>query len=683
MSVSLTISSIGGTQWTVEADRAAPVRAAKEALQNASQIPWRQQRLLFGVTELRDKEALGVFVPANEGMVALTLIHRDPDKAAWLEQVDDSWLNLQRAPPEVKDDSDIVLAALAQHDNALWFASPALMDDVDFVRAAARQRGWPDGDALACGLRSRTSTLVKTTADAKLALQCAAHFGIADVVQAILSVGVVEGAPMEDRLGLASALARATTDGSALSGLLRQAGRNDIAKAMCEPVLRNLPASLDLLDLALTAPATSALGNIYNGIASWIGGIFRGSAKQMSSIASMSNGPVLSHQDFAVALFKEHAGSFSAGPSPDVKVNFERLLGHLEGAISQRDGDLCCQLVRACLVHQLDEKAHEMFSKIADSSDACVEVLVESHLPLTVIEKLPDRASLLTKTIRRWGGSDVVQEAVASNRQALRTLLSSVERKGDVALGRLPVLCVALQAAAQRHGEAEAGALGATGHVSPAVHHLLRAFAAPAPQQLPDFPVPLTWLRSLRGVSGCAGLAMDRLLAAWEAVADDADAVKLTQDSWGLVDWSEASGEQAERAVNALRRWGRQGAFQTADLAGREREASRLDLERRLGEALFDLPLDRLPDPRALIAPELPPHGLLAASLDRQRQMAARIEQMQADFQRMRSDLDDARASARTANNRANEAASHADRLESELRMLSRRVDGLAARPGS
>jgi len=219
--------------------------------------------------------------------------------------------------------------------------------------------------------------------------------------------------------------------------------------------------------------------------------------------------------------------------------------------------------------------------------------------------------------------------------------------------------------------------------VSPAVHHLLRAFAAPAPQQLPDFPVPLTWLRSLRGVSGCAGLAMDRLLAAWEAVADDADAVKLTQDSWGLVDWSEASGEQAERAVNALRRWGRQGAFQTADLAGREREASRLDLERRLGEALFDLPLDRLPDPRALIAPELPPHGLLAASLDRQRQMAARIEQMQADFQRMRSDLDDARASARTANNRANEAASHADRLESELRMLSRRVDGLAARPGS
>mmetsp|Transcript_7740 Transcript_7740/g.22029 ORF Transcript_7740/g.22029 Transcript_7740/m.22029 type:complete len:191 (+) Transcript_7740:3-575(+) len=179
---------------------------------------------------------------------------------------------------------------------------------------------------------------------------------------------------------------------------------------------------------------------------------------------------------------------------------------------------------------------------------------------------------------------------------------------------------------------------------------------------MPDFPFPLHWLRSLRDLSACEGLAVGRLLDAAESMSN-ADVCEAVRASWGLVAWTAASAPQLERAVAILRRCGREGALQAADLAGRERETRRFDMEQRLVDALEALPLVRLPDHRVLLAPELPVHSIIAFMLGRQQEMQDTIERLTAQL--------------REARRRGDATDDKVSKLERELKRLQAEVQAV------
>merc|ERR1712007_255739 len=100
--------------------------------------------------------------------------------------------------------------------------------------------------------------------------------------------------------------------------------------------------------------------------------------------------------------------------------------------------------------------------------------------------------------------------------------------------------------------------------------------------------------------------------------------------SWRVVDWNRSTPEQMSRALNMVNRLGVQGRLLVAVQGGREGEQRRLELERRLTNALDALPLERLENPAPLLEPGMPSQAVSMLAFRRAMHAEERAQQVEA-----------------------------------------------------
>jgi len=112
-------------------------------------IPAIQQRLLVGLRQLEDREALCTVLTKYE-IADILLVRRSPEIAGWLKDVTRCWQRFVDAPPHVRADKEVVLAAVAQQGTVVRFAAKALRADREVMIAAcssdARALAYAEGD---------------------------------------------------------------------------------------------------------------------------------------------------------------------------------------------------------------------------------------------------------------------------------------------------------------------------------------------------------------------------------------------------------------------------------------------------------------------------------------------------------------------------------------------------------
>ncbi|CAJ1360305.1 unnamed protein product [Effrenium voratum] len=139
-----------------------PVEAVKDRVAAASGICSAEQRLLWGGRELQSlKDA-----PAHQEL-QLTLLRRPKEQAEWLQRVAQAE-SLSKAPELIREDREVLMAAVKVDDDALQWASPNLLADQSVVLEAVRRCGF----ALACACTS-------LQADREVVLAAVARHGLA------------------------------------------------------------------------------------------------------------------------------------------------------------------------------------------------------------------------------------------------------------------------------------------------------------------------------------------------------------------------------------------------------------------------------------------------------------------------------------------------------------------------
>merc|ERR1719414_2956287 len=103
------LSPSGQLKCVIGAERSWKVADVKAAIEEHVGAPRSQQRLLCGSTELRDGQSIGSLFP--DGNVTLTLDRLPRGREEWLDAVRRGAQTLGSAPPEVRADREVVLAA--------------------------------------------------------------------------------------------------------------------------------------------------------------------------------------------------------------------------------------------------------------------------------------------------------------------------------------------------------------------------------------------------------------------------------------------------------------------------------------------------------------------------------------------------------------------------------------------
>lgn len=149
---------IGGQICSIAAAPDWSTKQLKEAVQNATAIPAREQRLICGTVELADEYYGGRWiclslkdVLSEEMEVEMLLIRRDPVVASWLSDLvtkRKGFKDLRQAPLDVRSDAETVLSAIFQAPSPFQFPlsfwdqlGQSLKSDKDFLLAAARRCG--------------------------------------------------------------------------------------------------------------------------------------------------------------------------------------------------------------------------------------------------------------------------------------------------------------------------------------------------------------------------------------------------------------------------------------------------------------------------------------------------------------------------------------------------------------
>jgi len=603
MSLEVEVSLLSGDTQSLQASDAETIGGIKRKLQELTGIPVHEQRILGACgMVLGNSELLGAASTGNAAF--LTLIRRDPEQARWLEKVEANWLALKDAPVDIRACEEAILSAMQQNDIAFWFAPAQLCSKPSFIVSVKKRKGWPDLSDNSdisrefCTTGSpQQSQWIRTSTDAKLALYVAGHCSIPGLVAAVLDAPAVVKADELVRVALVAPLAWAMSqlEGVAhpvrgelvpdsLGKLVRGFPRDVLHKAFSEPVLVNLQMGVELLELVSGAPERGVLGRLGRGVGSAVGGMFR-RGPPLEEIVAEAVEPTIAMPMFAITLSTRHAHLFQARKRIDL---WDRLLPHLREShhqiISnhgQLDGEACSALVRCCIVHDQVADAEQFFQSADDSNDF-VAMLADSEIPLTLslLHGHRFRASLLSKVLQAWGGAEEVLAAIGRDRKQLRTLLRIAE--GDEQIGRCSEFRAVLRLAVDS-GETMAG------------RALLRAYAAPEPQELPTFcTVPLEWLSELRMVPGCSRLAIEALLEAIETLTDDCEAGRVASQLWRDMEWRLATPAQLDRSSGVLCRWLHAGSHLAAEVGGREGEQRRQNLNEQWCNALTALPLDAL-----------------------------------------------------------------------------------------
>jgi len=136
MTIQVRVSCIGGTVCTVSACRSWTLRDVKIVVQAATGISLHEQRLLSGTFEPRDEDPLSR-LPSGD-FADVTLVRRPVEQARWMEEVELDGMQLRFAPPRLRQDREVVLAAVRQDARAFVFAAEELRGDVEIVRVATR-----------------------------------------------------------------------------------------------------------------------------------------------------------------------------------------------------------------------------------------------------------------------------------------------------------------------------------------------------------------------------------------------------------------------------------------------------------------------------------------------------------------------------------------------------------------
>lgn len=137
----LRINGLAGyiCSFAVDAECPRTVRSIKKTVHSRSGIPWSQQRLIRGTSELRDIEQV-VFEPGS--VVDISLVRRDPQAAQLLEHVEQGHIaSLRRAPPALLADREFMLSLTEINWEAFHYAANSLASDRSFFLEAFRVDG--------------------------------------------------------------------------------------------------------------------------------------------------------------------------------------------------------------------------------------------------------------------------------------------------------------------------------------------------------------------------------------------------------------------------------------------------------------------------------------------------------------------------------------------------------------
>jgi hypothetical protein len=130
------VVSLGGLICTISIDCKSTVSDVKAEVEKRTQIPVREQRFFVRGNELSENDVVNVCL---KGSSSLTMVRRDPEQAAWLEGISNMdvlrW-NLSQAPADIRDDREVVLAAVCSVGSQLSYASQALRDDRELALIA-------------------------------------------------------------------------------------------------------------------------------------------------------------------------------------------------------------------------------------------------------------------------------------------------------------------------------------------------------------------------------------------------------------------------------------------------------------------------------------------------------------------------------------------------------------------
>lgn len=139
MAVSLRVTTLGGTLYTVEATEDWSVADVKADVHRLGAPDKTLQRLLHGDTELRNAQLVLAFARAGGSGADITLIARPPDTMEWLAKLRKKGASLRDAPGYVQADPELVRAAVEQDGTALQFACDSLRSCQEFVVTAVDQ----------------------------------------------------------------------------------------------------------------------------------------------------------------------------------------------------------------------------------------------------------------------------------------------------------------------------------------------------------------------------------------------------------------------------------------------------------------------------------------------------------------------------------------------------------------
>jgi len=130
----LSISSLGGHVCTVLPDCRSTIADVKTLIEKSADIPVREQRLLLRCSELRDSEMLQTCL---QGSLSIVLLRRDPEQASWIEGASMGW-DLSAAPDNIRNEPEVVHAAVERNGMQFASASDDLRDDRDMAMLAIR-----------------------------------------------------------------------------------------------------------------------------------------------------------------------------------------------------------------------------------------------------------------------------------------------------------------------------------------------------------------------------------------------------------------------------------------------------------------------------------------------------------------------------------------------------------------
>lgn len=442
-------------------------------------------------------------------------------------------------------------------------------------------------------------------------------------------------------------------------------------------------AGLAVLELRNKAKET-LVGHIRN-VGSWVGSVIRAAGGEAGDTSASSRAGTMepgtdaawTPHDFALQLFAAHEPFFlSRLPA------CRKLLRHVDAQLPITP-PLCFRLAAAAAASAAEQEgevfaghrlAVDIFERSlgsvgdptqAASDNACVVGLFGAGchpdtppaLNLEVLARplVPPVAAavILSRVLSSWAaagieagfedGADAVLAGVSSDRQGLRTMLTTAVPRiasetgtGSAEWGNSFDLAVPELLAAFSRGAAAATESNAGQPLDSTLRLLFRALFQPS-GGLPGVRFPLVLLAEVKDQgAACAGLAARRALDELQAEAakDATRAWASAERLWPTVAWAFVEELLLVQVVSLIRSW-------LVEAKARRRLGTEHSTcpKAAATELLLRLPLQRLPDAEELLGPPVPAHVLACLARREQEENTSRIAALEAENEILRHEV--------------------------------------------